>query len=350
MAGSPSVVLILPGSLANLTGGYIYDRRMVEGLRNLGWTVDLRQLDSSFPRPTPAARAEAARIFASIADGSTVVVDGLALGALASEAEQEAGRLRLVALVHHPLAEETGLDPVSAAELRTSERRALAVTRRVIVTSRSTAETLLKYGVTRDRMAVVEPGTDPAPLARGSAGPGVHLLCVAALIPRKGHDILFQALERLGDRPWHLTCVGSPDRHPETTERLCAYLNRASLATRVRLVGEADGARLSGYYDAADVFVLPTYHEGYGMVVAEALARGLPVVSTPTGAIPELVGGDAGILVPAGHADALCAALRRVIDDRRLLENLRLGAARGRERLPTWTGSVANLAGTLADV
>jgi glycosyltransferase involved in cell wall biosynthesis len=350
VAGPLSIVLIVPGALTNLTGGYIYDRRMVDELRKLGWVVDVRQLDSSFPQPTPAARAAAARTLANIPDGSTVVVDGLALGALGREAERESRRLRLVALVHHPLAEETGLDPLTAAELRTSERQALAATRRVIVTSRPTAEALESYGVPLERVTVVQPGTDAAPRARGSGGSGVQLLCVAALVPRKGHDTLVRALARLVDRRWHLTCVGSLDRHPETVRHLCAYLVEAGFAARVRLVGEADGMRLSEYYDGADVFVLPTRYEGYGMVVAEALARGLPVVSTPTGAIPELVGEDAGILVRAGDADAFCSALGRVMDDRRLLESLRRGAARARERLPGWADSAASLAHTLADV
>src|SRR5262249_45471467 len=157
------------------------------------------------------------------------------------------------------------------------------------------------YGVSQDRLIVVEPGTDAAPLARGSHSTEVQLLCVAAVIPRKGHEVLFEALCTIRDLRWRLTCVGSLDRDPATTERLRRFMAREGPADRVTLVGELKDARLTEHSAAADLFVLPTLHEGYGMAVAEALARGLPVVSTRTGAIGDLIGGDppAGWLVPA---------------------------------------------------
>ena len=162
-----SVYVAIPGDLQARTGGYGYDRRIIAGLRGLGWAVEVRRLDDSFPMPTAAARAQAAQVLAAAPDGATVLVDGLALGAMPDEAEREAGRLRLVALVHHPLAAETGLDPALARALEISERRALAAVGAVVVTSRATAARLADYGVAANRITVVEPGTDPAPLARG---------------------------------------------------------------------------------------------------------------------------------------------------------------------------------------
>src|SRR5206468_3763970 len=152
-----------------------------------GWTVAVEILDRSFPRPTAAAREWARRVLGDIPDETTVLVDGLAFGALASEAEHERARLRMVALVHHPLAAETGLDRHTAALLEAGERRALATARLVVVTSRATAVALERYGVSADRIVCVEPGTDRAPLARGSDGIAIELLCVASVIPRKGH-------------------------------------------------------------------------------------------------------------------------------------------------------------------
>ncbi len=150
-----------------------------------------------------------------------MLVDGLALGALPDEAEREASRLTIVALVHHPLAAETGIDRALAAALEVSERRALAAVRSVVVTSHATAARLAGYGVTADRIAVVEPGTDPAPLARGSVAASVGrapapvaLLCVATLTPRKGYELLVRALATIPERHWRLTCAGSLDRDP----------------------------------------------------------------------------------------------------------------------------------------
>lgn len=342
-----SLYLLVPGRVDTLTGGYAYDRQMVAGLRSHGWSVVVRELDDSFPQPTVAARSDAAKALAAIPDASTVLIDGLALGVMADEVWREARRLRLVGLVHHPLADETGIEPHIARRLEESERRSLAAAQLVIVTSRATAAGLDRYGVAAGRIAVVEPGTERAPLARGSPGAVRNLLCVASLVPRKGHDTLVRALAEVPRTDWLLTCVGSHYRSPATVEGLYAQIEADGLDDHVRLVGEVDPATLAGFYACADVFVLPTRHEGYGMAVAEALAHGLPVVSTPTGAIAELIGRDAGMLVPPDDAEALTAALWRVLDDDDLRRRLRDGARRVRNRLPTWSDQSAKLAEVL---
>jgi glycosyltransferase involved in cell wall biosynthesis len=331
----PAVTLLIPGDLDARTGGYEYDRRIAEGLRARGWDVAVRGLDPSFPRPTPEALVQSDMTLSAIADGAAVLVDGLALGAMPDQIEKHAGRLRLVALVHHPLALETGLDAATAGRLRESERRALASVNRVVVTSHRTAAALADYDVPRDHIVVVEPGTDSAPLAAGSGGGPVSLLCVAALLPRKGHEVLFRALGRLRDKDWRLVCVGSTEREPEMTRRLRMAIEEQGIADRVELAGEADATQMRRFYDRTDVFVLPTLYEGFGMAVAEALARGVPVISTPTGAIGDLVGDQAGILVPAGDVDGWARALEQMFDP---VVRARFGAgARARRRtLSTW--------------
>src|SRR5262249_9289704 len=262
----------------------------------------------------------------------------LPLGALPDEVAPHASRLAIVALVHHPLALETGLDARHAAALDDSERRALRAARHVVVTSRGTASALAGYDVAAGRISVVEPGTDPAPLASRHEPRHepdvVSLLCVATLTPRKGYELLFDALASVRCRNWRLRCAGSLDRDPATAARLRARLHDATLADRVQFLGDLDTARLAVEYDRADVFVLATLYEGYGMAVAEALARGLPVVSTATGAIADLVGTDAGVVVAPGDAAALTDALTQVIADTDLRERLAAGARRVRDRLP----------------
>jgi glycosyltransferase involved in cell wall biosynthesis len=298
--------------------------------------VDVQELDDSFPRPTPAALSEAARLLASIPDGRIVLVDGLAFGAMPSQVEPEASRLRLIAIVHLPLALEVGVEPAAAARLEASERRALAAASLVVVTGAPTIASLERFGVARDRIELVEPGTDPAPLARGSGGTRVQLLCVATLNPGKGHEILIRALASLAYRDWNLTCVGDVRRYPETVDCIRAIACAQRLEDRVTLVGELHEAGVAAAYDRADLFVLATLRETYGMAVAEALARGLPVVSTMTGAIPDLVGADAGLLVPPGDEAALTAALSRAVGDADLRNRMAAGARRVRDRLPTW--------------
>jgi glycosyltransferase involved in cell wall biosynthesis len=323
---------------------------MIEGLRQRGWSVVVHELDHGFPFPTPAARDRAARVFAAISGGTRVLVDGLALGALPDEIEREAARLRVVALIHLPLAAEIGLDRDTAARLKASEQRALAAVALVIVTGRATVAALAGYGVQPDRIAVIEPGVDRAVPARGSGGSPMQLLSVATLSPGKGHEILFRALATVPYRDWRLTCVGSLDRHPPTVERLRARLREDGLADRVSLVGERDAAALDACYDRADLFVLATLHETYGMAVAEALAHGLPVISTTTGAIPELVGDDAGLLVPPGDVEALAGALSSVLSDTAVRDRLAGGARRSRDRLPTWDEAFTKMTAALEGV
>jgi len=340
------IAVVVPGSIAQRSGGYEYDRRMVAGLRARGWVIDVHELDGAFPRPSAAALETAAHTLAAIPDGSLVLADGLAFGAMPAEVEREGGRLTFVALVHLPLAAHVGINRQEADRFEQGERRALAAARACIVTGTATVGALEAYGVRPEQIAVVEPGTDPAPLARGSRNP-VHLVSVAAITVGKGHEILLRALARLRQRAWRLTCAGSLDRDPATADRVRELMDAERLGTQVALVGELDATELYALYDSADVFVHASLHETYGMVAAEALARGVPVVGSATGAIPYLVGSDAGLLVPPGDAAALEGALSSVIDDQDLRHRLAAGARRVRSRLPTWDDAAEGMANAL---
>jgi glycosyltransferase involved in cell wall biosynthesis len=335
-----SLEFVIPGDLQAATGGYAYDRRMIAGLRKLGWQVTLHILDASFPHPSAAALDHAQEIFTHLPDQALVLVDGLALGAMPHLVHLHAKRLRLLALIHHPLAAESGLTANQALELARSEQLALQAMRHVLVTSHATQRALLPYGVEPGRVSVVAPGTDAAPLAPRRRGRILNMLCVATLTPRKGHDLLLEALAPLSRR-WQLTCVGSLTRSPATVEALRHQLLRLGLDRRVVLAGEVDSAALAQCYAQADLFVLPTRFEGYGMAVAEALAHGLPVISTRVGAIPELVGSQAGLLVGADDVRMLRAALERVLSEPDLLDSLATGAEAVRGTLPGWQDSCA---------
>jgi len=327
----------VPGPLNQLTGGYIYDSHIVAGLRRLGRTVAVKRTDLRDP----------SSVFASIPDGSPTIVDGLAGGVIPDVLEREARRLRLIALVHHPLAHETGLAKSEARRLFRSERRGLAYARHVVVTSPGTSRLLVReYGVAARRITCIEPGTDRFRIARGSGGH--ELLSVATLTPRKGHVTLVRALARLKHLDWHLTCLGSLVRDRRTVARVRREIRKARLQSRIDLAGETSNRRtLERYYANADVFVLPTEYEGYGMAVAEAIASGLPVVSTPTGAIPSLVGDRAGILVPPGDVVALARALEVVLGDGAARRRFRAGALRQRSRLQTWPAAVRQMAAVI---
>lgn len=339
----PSAVFVVPGSIDTRTGGSIYDRRMAEGLRRRGWDIPIVELAGDFPQPAAVAVADAAQALAALPDGTLVVMDGLVLSVLPDLIEREAGRLRVVAVVHLPLAADVSIDAEIRARLAVAERRALVASALIVVTGAATPGLLDPYALPRDRVVVVEPGTDPAPQARGSGSACVHLLCVATVNAGKGHDVLLEALAAVPNRAWHLTCAGSLTRDHATADRVRSLVGQLGFDDRVTLAGELDAEALVTCYDSADVFVLATRRETYGMAVAEALARGLPVVSTTTGAIPDLVGADAGVVVPPGEVAPLAEALSRVIGDADFRARLAVGARAVRDRLPVWEVAAARM-------
>jgi glycosyltransferase involved in cell wall biosynthesis len=345
------VVFAVPGDLATPTGGYAYDRRIIAELAAFGWRAHALDLGEGFPRPSPEQRAQARASLAALASAAPIVIDGLAYGVLPEVAAMLHPTHRLVALVHHPLALETGLSTADAAALRDSERAALACAHRVIATSASTARLLAAdYGVPSGRLAVVAPGTDRvAHSGRRSAG-DVELLAVGSIVPRKGYDVLVTALAGLRDFSWHLTVVGDRGRSPETARRLDGMIAQLDLGARVSFAGVVASDRLSALYAAADLFVLPSHFEGYGMAYAEAIAHGVAVVGSRAGAIPDTVPPGAGVLVPPGDADALAATLRRLLENPAEREQLAAGARAAASVLPLWADSArlfAQVLGTL---
>lgn len=331
-----NIVFAIPGLLETRSGGYIYDRRVMAELEAMGVGVAHLPLGPGFPLPSAGERALAARRFAALPTGTRVLVDGLAFGALPEVMEEQARRLRLIALVHHPLALETGLPEAQRAQLRTSERRALAQARAVVATSRSTAATLAaEYGVPREAISVARPGTEPVTRMAEPSQDGVaRILSVGAVVPRKGYDVLVAALSRIADLDWSCAIVGSLDRSPATEAGLRAQVAELGLNGRVFLLGEVEDP--ADYYEQADLFVSASHHEGYGMAIAEALRHGLPVIATRAGAVPELVPPGAGVLVPPGEDLALAIPLRRLVADPAERMLLSAGALAASAPLPRW--------------
>jgi glycosyltransferase involved in cell wall biosynthesis len=330
----------VPGDLDTPTGGYAYDKRMIVELTRLGWDVEVIDLGNEFPRPSDTAREAATEKLLALPQGMPLVIDGLAFGVMPLQATRLALRRKLVALVHHPLALESGLDQAEAATFQTMERTALGAPSRVVTTSQTTARVLMThYDVPARRLVVAPPGTDKAAPARGSGGGPLALLAVGALVPRKGYDVLVAALATLVHLPWQLTIAGDRSRDPATAQQIEADVARLGLTERVTLAGAVSDERLDALHDGADLFVLPSRYEGYGMAFAAAIARGLPVIGTDAGAIPEAVPAAAGILVPPDNVPALAAALYRLITDAGERGRLATAARTAAAQLPTWADS-----------
>lgn len=347
------VHVVMPGDVddpARPSGGNVYDRRVCLGLPAAGRPVREHAVTGSWPRPDADARRELARVLAGIPAGRDVLLDGLVACGVPDVVAPHARRVRLSVLVHLPLGDEAGLAAPVAAGLATREGFTLRAAGAVVATSPWAAGRVATlHGVAAH---VVTPGVDPAPLAPG-AGDGSRLLCVGSITPTKGQDLLVEALARLADRDWSCELVGPLTRDPGHVAAVRALVERHGLADRVRLAGARTGADLDAAYAAADVLVLPSRRETYGMVVTEALARGIPVLATAVDGVPETLAPDGevpGLLVPAGPdvLAALVGALRRWLDEPQLRDAARRAARRRRRGLAGWDVTSRRLAGVLS--
>jgi glycosyltransferase involved in cell wall biosynthesis len=335
---------VLPEGVDDLgrpSGGNVYDRRVLRGQEALGRRVIELPVAGTWPVPEAGDLERLDTSLATVPDGGVVLVDGLLASGAASVVPHHAGRVRLVVLLHMPIGPDRG------------EEKVLGSASAVVTTSGWSRERLRSwYGLSHVDVAL--PGVDPvdaAPPHRSAAG-GTAFLCVAAVHPGKGHDLLFDALADLGDRAWTLTCVGSLDVDPDYVSSLQTQVYARSWERRVIFTGPLSGRALSAAYGVADLLVLPSRSESYGMVVVEALAHGLPVVATAVGGVPEAlgqapIGALPGMLVPPEDPNAFGCALRAWLDDPGLRERLSRAAAGRRPTLRRWEQTSADLGAVL---
>jgi glycosyltransferase involved in cell wall biosynthesis len=339
---------VLPADVDDVTlasGGNAYDRRMCEvlGLRE----VTVR---GHWPTPDEAARANLARELAELPDGSVALLDGLVACGVPEIVVPHTRRLRVAILLHLPLADEIGLPADRAAELDALERRTLHAATAIIATSAWAARRATgHHGLDPSQVHVAPPGTAPAPLATGTDG---RLLCLASVTPRKGQDVLVEALAGVADLGWTCECVGSVRRDPAYVERVHGLIARHGLTSRMSLAGPLPDAELRDRFARTDLLVLPSRGETFGMVVTEALAQGIPVLTSDVDALPDTLGqapdgSVPGMLVPAGDAAALSGALRRYLIDASLRGRLRESARERRRHLEDWNKAAARLGAVL---
>ncbi|MEO0774631.1 MAG: glycosyltransferase family 4 protein [Pseudomonadota bacterium] len=344
----PHAAFALPGDITTLTGGYIYDRHLVEGLRALGWTIDVLSFGTTFPAPSVEDQADASTQLMALPADCPVIVDGLAFGAMET---RDIARVTapIIAMVHHPLAYENGISEDEKARLLANERANLAHVAHVIVPSPHTAQMLRDhYDVPEAKITIARPGT-----ARPTSFPAPQdpplILSVGIQVPRKGHDVLLRALAQITDVPWQAVIVGGV--HDDAFGRMLLDLvDEHDLADRVRLTGRVTDEALSDFYAQASVFALATRYEGYGIVFDEATVHGLPIVSCRVGAVPGTVAPEAARLVPPDDPTSFAAALRQVLTDPGLRKDMAAAASDAAHGLASWDSTARTVQDVLLHV
>ncbi|WP_433462785.1 glycosyltransferase family 4 protein [Spirillospora sp. CA-128828] len=350
-AGAHEICVVVPGDIDDAevpSGGNRYDRRLCDELAAAGRPVRELAVPGAWPRPDETARSGLAGSLAELPDDSVVLLDGLVACGVPEIVVPEARRLRMAVLVHLPLADEPG-----QTDLNAGERKVLEAAGAVVTTSPWAKDHVLAHhGLDPSRVHAVTPGTDPAPLASGTDG-AARLLCVASVTPRKGHDVLVEALATIAHLPWQCACVGPVRSDSDHVTRLRGLIGGHRLDDRVDLVGPLTGRPLDDAYAAADLLVLASRAETFGMVVTEALARGIPVVATAVDGVPDTLGWDPvgavpGLLVPPDDPAALATALRRWLVEPELRGRLRAAARLRRGALPGWDDTARRMATVLS--
>jgi glycosyltransferase involved in cell wall biosynthesis len=321
------------------SGGNIYDARICRELATAGWQVHAHRVAGRWPWPDATAEDQLAAVVTAIPDGQPVIVDGLIAGVMPAVLVPAAQRVRLVVLVHMPLGDlPAGHERDDAREREGCVLRAAAG---IVTTSHWTCDHIRAlYPGVSSQIGVAVPGADPAAAAPGTAE-GRELLCVGAVAPHKGQDLLLDALADMTHLEWHCVVVGARDRDPSFAERL-RHQADTELAGRITFAGIRTGEALARAYAGSDALIVPSRVESYGMVVTEALARGVPVIAAEIGGLPEALGhapsgARPGLLVPPADVPALRGALTGWLTDADLRRELRQAAGDRRRELPAWS-------------
>ena len=339
------VLFVIPGDINLPTGGYRYDREIISAWKASNINVKLVSLEGNYPFPSEADKTSAIKAISNFPYGDIAVVDGLLGGVSPDFLKALSKHMPVVALIHHPLCLENGLDNTTAKMLEASERKGLEFVSSIITTSDTTAQTAQSlFGFDTSNIHSVPPGVDRVAKSKGSGSNTVHLLCIGSVIARKGHKYLIQALAKLKHLNWKLDCYGNTEFDPELFTEITQLIADEGLSQKIKFHGTVSDKRLEEAYHMADIFVLPSLYEGYGMVYAEAIIRGIPVIGTTAGAIPKTVPKTCGILVEPENIKMLTDALNQLITDKKIRLEFAEGARKSEPNFPTWEGSAHKFA------
>jgi glycosyltransferase involved in cell wall biosynthesis len=334
------VHFLIPGDINQLTGGYIYNRKMIEGLVSKGHEVEVHNPGSDFPFPGKESLGNCRRIFSSIGRGEPIVIDSLALGPCEKIIVQFAGNNPMVGLIHLPLFMNPSFTQIEKSVFKAQESRAYKKMRFLIAVSMHTRQLIHECGIDNSSIFVVHPQAESP--TRKTFYPSLphNLLCIANYTRNKGHSTLITALAGLKSFDWVLSCYGDQTMEIEYALKLIKEVKELGLDDRISLNGPLQHQSLTEIYLQADLFILPSEYESYPMVLVESLVHGIPVIAAEAGGIPELVPDGTGYFFEPGNAGSLEKVIQKLLTQVDLYKSMSRKAAVSYTFFRPWKQSI----------
>ncbi len=345
--------LIIYGSLYTVSGGYLYDRMLVEHLRSQGDSVEIislpwrnycRHLADNFH--STVLDAVAHKSF------DLLLQDELNHPSLIrfNQRLQQHKSYPIVSIVHHLRSDEAH-PPWQNAIYRAVEQRYLATVDGFIFNSQSTRENTFALLNEQRPSVVCPPAADhvfkkekllPSSEKPRDEGP-FKLLFLGNVIARKGILVLLEALQKLRNIDWRLTIAGDLTVDPKVVRKARQLADASGMMQRISWLGKVPGDEIQTLYRSHDLFVLPSFFEGFGIVYLEAMGAGLPVIASAAGGAGDFVRhGENGFLLPPGDSEMLCQFMRSLAVDRELQRRMSLAARETYRKQPGWENSMGN--------
>lgn len=326
------IYLLFTGEYYSISGGYIYNRKLVENLKTFGVEVKLVQLSEKQVSDSPGTTENLELILSKIPTGSILLIDSLAFGSNHTLWKKYYHSQILVPLIHLPLF--LNIDFSSDFMIKEKELEALSFARHIIVTSSFTKLALEKEGVSVSKISVIIPGVEVLTKKKHYPFFPRQFLCVSNINRYKNQLLLLTVLTRLKHFDWILHLVGSTRTDPDYFYTILSFISANELDKKVVIHGELSGDRLFEKYSQSDLFLFPSTFETYGMVIAEALNSGVPVFAYDSEGV-RLSFGDHPVHF-FNDEKSLYELLLKVMKDRDFYPSLSRNIFNKENQFPTW--------------
>lgn len=330
---------LIPGDINTLTGGYIYNKRMVNGLLNKGHQVEVHSLMNDFPFPSPESKKKCAETLFAIPKGDFIIIDSIVFGAIPDLLKKIKRFHPIIALIHLPLSMGTGYSADQRSRLLILENEAFEYADLIIVTSAFTRNLLIEMGINPSRLVTIIPGAEALLHKQKYCPIPRKFITVSNYTPNKGYLLLINALSELKHLKWTLDCYGNPEFDPEYFKELSDLITHNNLTEKIFLHTAVSGKELSEAYVNSDLLIHPSEFETYGMVLTEALSHGIPVVASLCGAISQTLQSSMGVFFEVNDQISLQNTIKIVLQDETRYQKLCNEAASYKPQL--WEKSIS---------